>query len=74
MEQEAVNWWPLSKTGTPEGSAFVNLDLVQTVEFVSGGAIRLRFRENETITVEGSEATELLKYLATITIRKPPSV
>lgn len=60
-----MNWWPLSKTGTPDGSAFLNLDLVQTVEFVSDGTIRVRFSETQTITIEGKDASNLLAYLST---------
>lgn len=78
MEQETVNaknWVLLERPSeTGQDGAFVNLDLVQSVEIISQNSLKLRFSETQTISIEGPTAVDLVKYLMTKTVRlKQPS-
>jgi hypothetical protein len=65
------NWFPLSRTaetGKPGATALLNLDLVQSVEIISDRALKLRYSENQTISIEGKIALDLVRYLMTKTV------
>jgi hypothetical protein len=61
-----ADWYILATTqssGEPNQAALLNLDVVQTVEVISPTSVRVRFRENETISLEGQPALDLVQYL-----------
>ena len=56
-------------TESGETTALLNLDLVQSIEIVSQNSLILRFNQNQTISIEGQLALDLVKHLMTRVVR-----
>lgn len=59
------DWFMLARTlpsGEPQ-AALINLDRAQTVEIISETSVTIRFSQNETISLEGQAARDLMAHL-----------